>query len=439
MKAYQEILSSVPGVSAWVLRRTRSIQHQRYLLHDRPECERTVEETTLTATVFNDHEGGQGQASFTLFGAEAPLDRSQVEDAVFMASLQTNPAYALPEPAPMPAVEIRDPDLRGDHRQVLDGIQDRVFAAMAGLAGKPAAGPPVRLSAAEVFLDRIETEIVTSTGVEASKEETSLLFDLVILARDGSLESESHGEYSRRRLSHLNVEEAVARHARFARDTLHAELPATRNGPVVLNAAVVIPLFTPFKFATAGGSLYRKISPLVVGEPVFGDRKIAGDVLTLASDATLPFGVESTPFDGEGLALGSTRIIDGGTFRAVAASKQYADYLQVAATGSWRNAVLRPGGTSLDELLNASTGPLYHIVDFSFLNPDVVRGTFSTEIRLGYEIAPGGTRVIKGGSLSGNVYDAFAAAHFARETELWADYFGPVGIRFDELQVTGSS
>jgi len=437
MKAYQDVLTSVPGVSAWVLRRSRSTQHQRYLLHDRPECERTVEETTLTVTVFNQHEGGQGEASFTLFGADAPLARSQVEDAVFMASLQSNPAYALPEPAPMPAVEIRDPELSGDHRRVLDGIQERCFAAMAQEAS--AAGQPARLSAVEIFLDRIESEILTSAGVGASKEETSLLFDIVVLARDGDRESESHGEYNGRRLAQLNVEETVARHCRFARDTLKAELPATRKGPVVLTAGTFVPLLTPFKFATAGASLYRKMSPLVVGQPVLGDRPVTGDGLTLASDATLPFGVESTPFDQEGLALKSTGVIDAGVFRAVAASKQYAEYLGVAATGSWHNAVLKPGSTSLDELLDASTGPLYHIVDFSWLNPDTIRGSFSTEIRLAYEITPSGTRPIKGGSFAGNVYDAFATAHFAREMELRGDYHGPVGIRFEALQVTGSA
>jgi PmbA protein len=437
MKAYQDILTSVPGVSAWILRLVRSTQHQRYLLKDSPECERTVEENTLTVTVFNQHEGGQGATSFTLFGADAPLARSQVEDAVFMASLQANPPYALPEPAPMKRVEIRDPDLKGDHRRALDGVQERCFAAMAQEA--KSAGPAVRLSAVEIFLERTESEILTSAGVGALKDETSLLFDIVVLARDGNQEAESHGEYRSRRLAQLDLEATIARHCRFARDSLRAKLPATRKGPVVLTTGTFIPLLDPFKAATAGASLYRKLSSLVVGQPVFGDRKILGDPFTLTSDATLAFGVQSTPFDNEGLALNSTNAIDAGIFRNVVASKQYADYLGVAPTGSWHNAVLKPGTASLDELLDPSMGPLYHIVDFSWLNPDNIRGTFATEVRLGYEITPGGSHPIKGGSFAGNVYDSFAAARFARETELRGDYLGPVGIRFEGLQITGSA
>ena len=45
--------------------------------------------------------------------------------------------------------------------------------------------------------------------------------------------------------------------------------------------------------------------------------------------------------------------------------------------------------------------------------------------------------MIKGGSVAGNVYDAFAAAHFSSETELRENYQGPVAMRFDALQVTG--
>lgn len=432
MKAYQDILASVPGVSDWTIRRSRSTEHQRYLLKDRPECERTVERTRLTVTVINRHDKGQGQASFTLFGEDAPLPRSKVDDAVFMASLQSNPPYSLPAPAPMPAVDLRDSELKSNVRGALDAIQDRVFTAI----GREKAA---RLSAAEVFLNRGETEIRTSTGVEAAKEETSLYLELVVLARDGEQEAESVGEYSARRLASLNIEEIVARHTRFARDTMKAELPSTRTGPAVLSGDTFIPLLEPFKFATSGDALYRKLSPLAVGRTVFGDRTISGDVLTLTSDATLAFGGQSTPFDEEGLALGPIQIINGGSFNAAAASQQYAEYLGVQATGDWHNAVLNPGPKSLDGLLEPAEEPVLHVVKFSFLNPDNVRGAFSTEIRLGYEISRTGTRVIKGGSVAGNVYDAFAAAHFARETALRDDYFGPVAIRFDALQVAGKS
>jgi PmbA protein len=431
MKAYKETLASVPGVSAWVLTRTRTTEFQRYLLFDRPESERTVESTSVRVAILHDHDGVQGESGFSLFGGGAPLDRRKVEQAVFMASLQSNPPYALPGPDSMPEVATRDPELTGDLRRVLDGVQDVVFTSAGRESG-------VRLSAAEIFVTRTETEILTSTGVQAGHQGTSLLFDLVLLARDGDEETESHGEYRARRLSDLRLEEIVGRQARQARESLGAGLPTSGRAPVVLSQGAFIPLLQPIQVATSASSLYRKTSLMEVGRPLLGERRVTGDPLTLFSDATLPFGTESTPFDDEGLALGRVPVIEEGTFKTVVASKRYADYLGVPPTGEWHNAVLGAGSTSTNELLALAGAPrLFHIVEFSWLHPDPVSGGFSTEIRLGYELTSTGTRVIKGGSLSGNAYDALAAAHFASETELLGNYFGPMAIRFDELQVTG--
>jgi PmbA protein len=432
MKAYSDILASVPGVSAWVVRRSRSTEFQRYLLLDRPESERTVERTAVTVAILHDHDGMQGESSFTLFGPDAALDRRRVEEAIFMASLQSNPPYALPDPTRMRDVALRDPELTGDVRPVLDGVQDRLFSAVSREKG-------VRLSSSEIYVTRAETEILTSTGVEAASEETSILFDLVLLARDGNEETESHDEHRRRRLSDLKLEEIVARQARQARDSLGAVLPSTDRGPVVLSQGAFIPLLFPFCTATSAEMLYRKISPMTVGQPILGERPITGDALSIWSDATLPYGTGSAPFDELGLALGRVPVIEDGTFKTVIAPKRYADYLGVPPTGDWHNVVLGAGAAGRTELLERAGAPrLFHIVAFSWLHPDPVSGGFSTEIRLGYELTSEGTRVIKGGSLSGNAYDAFAAARFAEETELLGDYHGPVAVRFDQLQVTGS-
>jgi len=64
-------------------------------------------------------------------------------------------------------------------------------------------------------------------------------------------------------------------------------------------------------------------------------------------------------------------------------------------------------------------------------------GNFGMEVRLGYEVGPGGERPITGGSLTGNLFEALAAARMARETRQLASYAGPVAIRFEVLQVSG--
>ena len=431
MKTVADTVAATPGADGWLLTRTRTVELQRYLYADRPEAERTVDNTTLAVEVVRDRGGAQGRSGFTLHGADARPSRAQVAEAVFMASLQSNPPYALPGPALLAAIPLADPAIGDGASGVIAELQERLYAAVA-------AEPGVRLASAEVFLSRHDTELLTSAGVHYHKSETRLLLDLVVLARAGDRETESHTAVSTRRLADLDVEAVVAREARFARDSLRAELPATGRGPVVLSDGSFQPLFLPFGFATSGEARYQKASPLQVGDALLGTRTVRGDRLTLVSDPTLAWGERSTPFDRDGLALRPVKIVDDGTVAALAASKQYADLLGIRPTGDWSNAVVTAGQTSDAALFDTGDGPLLHIVRFSWLSPDPVRGRFATEIRLGYELGPDGTRPIKGGSLSGNVYDAFAFVHLGREVGLDGGYYGPKALRFGELQVAGA-
>lgn len=432
LSAYADVVSRVEGVSAWIVRRTRSTQHQRYLLVDTPESERAVDRTQVDITVVHDHEGGQGLSSFTLYG-DMLLDASQVEDAVFRASLQGNPPYTLPEPEAPVVVPTMDPVLASGASDALDGVQERVFASAGGESG-------VRLSASEIFVTRSERELLTSQGMHAADGSTSIMMEMTLIARGKSgAEQESFGSYTVRRLSDLDVEGMVARHAERARIKLDTKLPTTGTLPVVMSQGTFTPLFGPFLFSTGGSAIYRKISTLEPGASVFGDREMRGDPFTLVSDPTLPYAEQSRGFDDEGLCLSRVPVIENGVFKKIIADKQHADYLSVEATGSWHNRVLSPGTATMEELLDTSDGPVLNIVEFSWLNPDGVRGNFSTEIRLAYEHHPSGeVRVISGGSVAGNCYDAFANARYAKETELEGSYSGPRAVRFGEIRVAGA-
>jgi PmbA protein len=296
----------------------------------------------------------------------------------------------------------------------------------------------LRLSSAELFVDRTQTELASSRGVEAGKTETSLFFDLVLLSGAGEREAESHGAYRVRRVADLDVEAIVARHARFARDGARAESMPEHTGPIVLTEGSFLPLFGPFRSRTSATSVYRKSSQAAIGDVLLGDRPIRGDRLTLVNDPTVPFATGSTPFDGDGLALGPVTVVENGTIRALAANTRYAGYLEIPATGGWSNTTVPAGTTGAEELLAPTDGEVLEIVEFSWLNPDSVRGRFSTEVRLAYLHGRDGSRVVKGGAFAGNVYELFANARFARETALAEEYHGPVAVRFDGARVVGA-
>ena len=140
--------------------------------------------------------------------------------------------------------------------------------------------------------------------------------------------------------------------------------------------------------------------------------------------------------DQDGLPAADLLVIEDGVLVNRPATQRYAQYLQIPATGRSGTAEIAPGTMTQSEL-EVTDGPLYVVLAFSAANVDALSGDIGMEIRLGYEIDGDERRPITGGSLSGNLFEAMAAAHFSRETVLMEGYFGPAAIRFDALQVAG--
>jgi predicted Zn-dependent protease len=130
-------------------------------------------------------------------------------------------------------------------------------------------------------------------------------------------------------------------------------------------------------------------------------------------------------------------LIEGNSFSHPWATKQFADYLKVPATGAFGNWELPAGTTPLADLLRGD-GPVLHVRAFSWLTPDTARGNFGTEIRVGYWYEKGSRRPVKGGTVSGNVFAALGTARYSKETVFLGDYLGPAAVRFEGLTVAGA-
>jgi predicted Zn-dependent protease len=109
----------------------------------------------------------------------------------------------------------------------------------------------------------------------------------------------------------------------------------------------------------------------------------------------------------------------------------------MAATGAFGNLTVAPGQAPIAALRAASDGAVYEVVAFSSFSPDPISGDFVSEIKLGYRHDAKGTRPIKGGSLSGNLFEALGDARFSRETYSDGTYYGPAALRFASLTISG--
>ena len=180
-------------------------------------------------------------------------------------------------------------------------------------------------------------------------------------------EAEHFRDIRCRRLADLHLPHAVAEAARAARDTLQAQAPRTRTGPVVLCGEALIPLFEAYTSQASAGTAYMKLSRFDVGQSVYGDQPPTGERLTLRANALRPFGLASHRFAADGVPGQDVLLIEDGVLRARHATQRYAQYLGIPATGEPGDTEVGTGATALAGLLEGES--VYQVVGFSA--PDV--------------------------------------------------------------------
>jgi PmbA protein len=439
-----EALERHPSVDDWTVRRSHAMGAQVYLAAGTLESVRRVGREAYAVDVYCDHQvdGEPMRGSVTIPVGREELGRFDqvLDEAVVMAGRIHNRPWPLPEPTAHPGVPLADP--------ALATAEDAVAAthdAVDLIHEQMARAPGVRLSAAELFLSVVDDEIANSRGLRAGGRSTNALLELVLLARGDGDEAEFFRHAEARRLEDLRLAEALNDDAQRVRDATRARTPTSRVGPVVVSDMALDQLLSPGVIGTTGailaqadaGAAYAGLSRWEVGQPVFLGAQPTGDPLTVRSNARRPFGVLAYEFDEDGLPAQDLLVIEDGILLARPATQRHAHYLGLPATGRPGVPEIAPGPTPFADLLTGD-GPVIHVVAFSSPNVEAVTGNFGMEIRVGYEIGPHGTVPLKGGSVTGNLFEALAAARYSAETGQDAAYAGPRAIRFEGLQVTGS-
>jgi PmbA protein len=429
------------GVDDWLVRHIEKTSNQYYVIGVRPENRRTVTSERLVVTVMNDHAPAdkdqghvRGQAEVTLVASDLQHLEERLEQAVFMAGLTDNPPYGLPAPSQYPGVDLADSEMQAKPREVAERAVQQLTEALA-------LEKDVRLSSAEVFVEESRVVIQNSMGVRGSQVQTDLLLDFVLLASGKNEEMESHIAFQRRRAADLDVPALAHRQAQYARDAIVAGTPKTGAFPVVVSDEALEELlmssgYSPLVLRSSAQLKYQRMSTWESGKSIF-TQEPSGDAFTLYSNALLPFATRSATFDDEGLPGQRALIVEKGVLSRFWATERYAEYLQIPATGRFGNMEIAAGSSAFDSLFDGE-GPLYHIVAFSAMSPDPITGDFVGEIRLGYEIRNGQSLPIKGGSISGNLFDVLAAAQLSQDVVFLGDYLGPRGMRFDKVTVAGA-
>jgi predicted Zn-dependent protease len=399
-----------------------SRDHQLYLLRDRLESRRTVDSHYFEITVYKDHDkkGDALQGEFT-FDYKPNTDlKEPLEQARIACSLIKNRRYALVTSI-MPAdVKVLDPIL-SDPLATGDLLSEIVY--------KFSKGPNIRLSSAEVYIKSSVITLVTSTGLNVTKEKGLLELEVSLLAKKNKQEQEMNFHIHRRSVDDLHLQQRLQAYKDHTRNMLEVKIPKSGKATVVFPVTNIYDLLSPLVFHSSGRAKDKGISRFKLNEQII---EAGPNTFTMKSSGLLPYGLFSDPFDDDGIPGQEHTIVDRGVFKKHWTTKRYADYLGVQPTGAFKNLVLEPAAeTMLDEADH------YEIVQFSDLSPDPVTGDFVAEIRFGYHIDKGKRIPIKGGSISGNVFQALKNVYFTSERVFEGNYLGPKRLVLKELSISG--
>ncbi len=312
----------------------------------------------------------------------------------------------------------------------------------------------IHLANLEVHVFDHDSRYSNTRQTELSKRTTSILIELTFAGLMGDKRSEYTINIRARSFSQLNPEEIVRRYAQYARNMLTAELPPSYSGAVIITGDAVKDVLGNPEDGVSGNPLlhhldaqtvYHNRSRLKPRQAISNNS--TGEGLTLISDPLLAYGTGSTKYGNEGMhghdgmPPKKVVLVENGIVSAFIADNKYSQLTGLPATGPLGNIVILPGTKTMDELVQEAQGVHQEgvvIVDaFSWFNPDSTSGDFAAEIRTGRLFKGGKTYPIKGGTVSGNMFDAYGNMRFSKETVFTGNYHGPITIKVDNLTVSG--
>ncbi len=397
------------ALTGWSLQVKASRSHQR--LYAAPDgatlaCHqsRRVNGDAYALTVYcpgaTDAQVGTAQLDLVSF---RPIDE-QLTEALELARDSQNQKWVLagPPSEPPQSVETCDPALRDRPEQVLESIEGQFAESFAATNG-------CRLNSAELFLNYSLSTISNSEGLSYSMEQSDLYLEAAMEKAGQENDKEVHEYTTSVTLDDLNVRAFVEECALQVSVLGESEEPQTTDrATLLIGKAALSQMLEAVLQQLDRANEYLKRPFMKPGDSFGGG---AGDALELRLDPTIPCMVLSSAYTVEGLPAKSGLLIKENTVTDGLIGNRFGQYLGLTPNGISGNLVVAPGSLTPEKLQGLE---YIEVIKFSSLLIDAQKMTWSSEIKLGREIAADGTiTLVKGGVISGNLRDNFTDCRFS--------------------------
>jgi len=315
---------------------------------------------------------------------EAALDRL-VDDACALARYaEEDPFAGLPEAVAyatdFPTLDLVDPAIGGV------SIDEKIDLARQAEQAALDCDPRITNSEGADF-GHTDGRVLyaTSTGFAQTYSAAAASLSVSPIAASEGQMQRDYWYTASRKYRGLETPESVGRTAaQRALRRLGARKVATQQVPVVFDPETAASLLEHLASALSGYALYKKASFLVdrLGE------RIAAPSITLYDDPTLPSGLGSRPFDGEGLPARKKRVIENGVLKSYLLDTYSGRKLGIPSTGNAVRGTAGPpsvgvsnfylaAGEQTPEAIIASVQSGLYVTDLIGFGVNTVTGDYS--------------------------------------------------------------
>lgn len=400
------------SLDGYKIQTQKTESYELFFVHRALETVRATDTDVTSVTVYSDHDGKKGDASFFVYASTTDDEiRTMIAAAVDKAKKIENQYYDLPADETLDG-EIPSNFTEYDPCDLASAMADAVFDADTCGNGS--------VNALEIFINRYTVSVVNSRGIDKREVKYGAVVEVIPTWNEG----ESVELYQCERFNRFDpaaLKESVEEKMREVRDRGRAAPPSDPlKCPVVLGPHELASLFFDLAGELGYGGVYAHSNAYSLGDEV--QKNCTGDRLTITMRGSMEGSSASALFDGDGTTLTDTTVIENGVVSHYYGSHRFAQYLNLPATGQLRCLEANAGTCSRDDL---ASQPYFRCVSMSGLQVDIFNDYIGGEVRLAYYCDGDKTIPVTGISISGKLSDALSSLRLSRDVIGSGNYRGP--------------
>ena len=423
MKKIIDALKANAKVSDYKISLSAKESYECFYVKGKLETVRCTDVCDKVVTVYVDHDGFKGDSQFFVYPSttEAEL-HALIEMAAQKASLLNNKMYTLPENE-AGEYEVQSNFSEYTLSELAGKIADAVFAANTI--------ENADLNSVEVFVNRRTDTVRNSRGLH----KTQVRYDAMVEAiptYNGEKESvELYQQYNFSSFCAETVGKEIAEKLREVTARAAAVKPDFAiNCKVILNKQELSELFGSISHDLHFSTVYSHAGLFHKGDDI--QVSPTGDKITITMAGSLPGNIRSACFDGDGMTLNSTRIVEEGNAVTYYGDNRFGQYLEEIPTGNLRCMQVEPG-TACSQCL--SEGPYLEVLSMSGLQVDFYNDYIGGEIRLAYYCDGEKITPVTGISITGSLKQVLSSIRLSCNSAVHDGYCGPEKAILQDMKI----